>query len=96
MTRSEAKAWRLMGDAFARLLRSDRSLQGPLWQEAYAVADWLYEHALTRDQQHEFMTQTGWVLDAKLFEELRGPEELHGPQRPQRRTRPPRDEDIPF
>jgi hypothetical protein len=95
MTRAEAKAWRLMGDAFARLLRTDRALQGPLWQEAYAVADWLYSH-MTPDQQHEFMTHTGWILDAKLFEELRGPEELHRPQRPRRRPRPAADKDIPF
>jgi hypothetical protein len=96
MTRSEAKAWRQMGDAFSRLLRSDRALQGPLWQEAYAVADWLYSHKLTPDQQHEFMTQTGWILDAKLADELRGPEELHRPQRPQRMPRPSPDKDIPF
>lgn len=95
MTRSEAKAWRLMGDAFERLLRSDRTLQGPLWQEAHAVADWLYSH-MTPDQQHQFMTQTGWILDAKLFEELRGPEELHQPKRPRRKPRQSPDKDIPF
>jgi hypothetical protein len=70
MTPTGAKAWRLMGDAFVRLLRSDRAMQGPLWREAYAVADWLNSHMLTADQQHEFMTQTGWIMDAKLADQL--------------------------
>lgn len=88
--RKEAAAWRVMGDAFVKVLR-DQPVDQPKRGQALKLAEWLYANVLTPDQQHDFMISTGWILDPKLAAELQG----SVPRRPGR-ARKMRDEEIPF
>lgn len=67
--RQETAAWRLMGDAFVRLLRSERA-DPSARARASLLAEWLHASMLTADQQHQFMIGTGWVLDPATWAEL--------------------------
>ena len=67
-------AFGMMGREFVKLLREIQP-QTTLdvhpeiaAQRAVALqlAEWLYEHRLSDDEQSEFMSNTGWVFDCEL------------------------------
>jgi hypothetical protein len=63
MPRSKARAWRLMGAAFERLLRSEPA-DRPERLQAVALAEWLHLNSLTADERGQFMVNTGWVFSS--------------------------------
>jgi hypothetical protein len=89
--REEAAAWRLMGEAFVRVLRSDR-VDLPERARALQLAEWLNANVLTSEQQHQFMTGTGWIIDSELADKLQGTAAAERP----RRGRKARAPEVPF
>jgi hypothetical protein len=59
-------AFATLGREFVRLIRSERSREAVEQAAALKLAEWLYEHRLTKAERRNFMTRTGWVFDCAL------------------------------
>ena len=65
---TEAAAWRLMGEAFVRLLRSKDDAHAERTKAAWELAAWLHDNFFTEQQQEDFRYRTGETFDPSLLE----------------------------